>query len=623
MWKNLKIGVKLVSVGSLVVLLSAALVSTFANFKSAYAVKDLTLEQMATRAAELATLVDTAVNLEMKFAESTARSPELIEAARSVKELGREKSADRIAAAEARLSALGGVKRVAETLSSFAVVDLSGMTICSSVAANRNLDVSSRQYVKDIAGGKAYSIGLGMSKATGKPVGFIAFPLPAADGKPAGVAVDTMNISSLTDLVSKAKFGKSGYAFLAGSDGLVIAHPDPKKVLTENLLQSEGLKVLAEKMVKGQGGIEHYEENGVAMTAGYAPCALTGWSVALTAPYWEYMASVTEMRTLIILVSVGAFLIGALVFYLFSRSITVPLKKGVDFAGRVAEGDLSARMEAHGRDEVGILVEALSGMVERLSSIVADVRGASDNVAQGSGQLSSGAQGLSRGATEQAAAGEEVSSSMQQMGANIRQNTDNAMETEKIAMKAAEDAREGGKAVAATVQAMKEIAGKTGIIEEIARQTNLLALNAAIEAARAGEQGKGFAVVASEVRKLAERSQKAAGEIGELSKKSVQVAEGAGELLARIVPDIRKTAELVQEIAAASGEQNGGVEQINKALMQLDRVIQQNAASAEELAGTAEEMNGQAEQMQSTMGFFKTGDGPRKMLPAGRNGNDA
>ena len=307
------------------------------------------------------------------------------------------------------------------------------------------------------------------------------------------------------------------------------------------------------------------------------------------------------------IVTIVALIAGIGFAFLIARGIINPIIRSVVFAGKVAEGDLAARIDINQKDEVGVLAGALRQMAERLSAIVAEVRTASDNVAEGSRHLSSGAQNLSQSATEQAAVGEEVSSSMEQMGASIKQNTENAMQTEKIAMKAAEDAREGGKAVAATAGAMKEIAGKIGIIEEIARQTNLLALNAAIEAARAGEHGKGFAVVASEVRKLAERSQKAAGEIGQLSTSSVQVAEKAGELLARIVPVIQKTAELVQEISTASGEQNSGVEQINKALIQLDQVIQQNAASAEELASTAEEMNSQAEQLQSTIGFFKVG----------------
>jgi methyl-accepting chemotaxis protein len=274
-----------------------------------------------------------------------------------------------------------------------------------------------------------------------------------------------------------------------------------------------------------------------------------------------------------------------------------------DAAREVAGGNLTVQLaERSGTDE---LMRSLSSMVAKLSEVVTDVKAASDNVAAGSQQMSSGSEELSNGASEQAAAAEEASSSMEQMSANIRQNADNALQTEKIAVKSAADAQEGGRAVALTVTAMKEIAGKISIIEEISRQTNLLALNAAIEAARAGEHGKGFAVVASEVRKLAERSQKAAAEISELSSSSVEVAENAGGMLTRMLPDIQRTAMLVQEISAACKEQDAGASQINKAIQQLDQVIQQNAAAAEEMSSTAEELSTQSEQLQDTIGFFQ------------------
>jgi methyl-accepting chemotaxis protein len=274
-------------------------------------------------------------------------------------------------------------------------------------------------------------------------------------------------------------------------------------------------------------------------------------------------------------------------------------------AKEVASGNLTVQLvERSDNDE---LMKSLSAMVAKLSEVVNDVKVASDNVAAGSQQMSSGSEELSQGASEQAAAAEEASSSMEQMSANIRQNADNAMQTEKIAVKSATDALEGGKAVAQTVHAMKEIAGKISIIEEIARQTNLLALNAAIEAARAGEHGKGFAVVASEVRKLAERSQKAAAEISDLSSSSVEVAVKAGDMLTRMLPDIQRTAELVQEISAASREQDTGAAQINKAIQQLDQVIQQNASASEEMSATAEELSSQSEQLQETIGFFNIG----------------
>ncbi|MFW6037606.1 MAG: HAMP domain-containing methyl-accepting chemotaxis protein, partial [Desulfonatronovibrio sp.] len=302
--------------------------------------------------------------------------------------------------------------------------------------------------------------------------------------------------------------------------------------------------------------------------------------------------------------------------FILTRAITRPVFKGVTFSKNMAEGDLTTTLDIDQKDEIGVLAGAMQRMRDKLKDVVVDVKSASENVAAGSEELSSSSEQMSQGATEQAASVEEVSSSMEQMAANIKQNTDNAAQTEKMATQAARDAEEGGKVVGQAVEAMRQIADKISIIEEIARQTNLLALNAAIEAARAGEAGRGFAVVASEVRKLAERSQTAAAEIIDLSGSSVDVAEKAGEMLRKIVPDIQKTAELVQEIAAASREQNSGVDQINQAVQQLDQVIQQNASAAEEMSSTAEELSSQAEQLQATMAFFRIGDeagfsGPR------------
>jgi methyl-accepting chemotaxis protein len=304
--------------------------------------------------------------------------------------------------------------------------------------------------------------------------------------------------------------------------------------------------------------------------------------------------------------SVGV-IIGILTAIFLTKGITGPVQLGVEFARKLAQGDLTAKLDVDQKDEVGVLAQALRDMVAKLREIVTEVQSASDNVASGSEELSASAEQLSQGATEQAASVEEVSSSMEEMGSNIRQNADNASQTEKIALKAAQDAEAGGKAVVQAVGAMKNIAEKISIVEEIARQTNLLALNAAIEAARAGEHGKGFAVVAAEVRKLAERSGTAAAEISELSSSTVSVADQAGQMLTKLVPDIQRTAELVQEISAASNEQNAGAEQINKALQQLDQVIQQNASASEEMASTSEELSSQAEQLQSSISFFHLG----------------
>jgi methyl-accepting chemotaxis protein len=271
-------------------------------------------------------------------------------------------------------------------------------------------------------------------------------------------------------------------------------------------------------------------------------------------------------------------------------------------AQEMSQGNLTVSVEKRSQEDR--LMEALQKMVTELSGIVQEVQSAADQVASGSEEMSSSSQSLSEGASEQASNLEEVSSNMEQMSSNIQQNADNAAETEKIAQQASQDAQDGGKQVQDTVKAMKDIAEKIGIIEEIARQTNLLALNAAIEAARAGDAGKGFAVVAAEVRKLAERSGQAAKEINDLSSSSVDVAEKAGQMLDKMVPDIQKTAELVQEISSACKEQTSGAEQINKAIQQLDQVVQQNSSASEELSSSAEELSGQAQQLQETMSYF-------------------
>jgi methyl-accepting chemotaxis protein len=332
----------------------------------------------------------------------------------------------------------------------------------------------------------------------------------------------------------------------------------------------------------------------------------------------KMLSQITSSRTLIYSSSAMALLVGIALSFIIARNILKQLGNDpiviADAVKMIADGDLRVAFSAKRNRFLGVYLD-MKNMVERLTSIVCEVQSASENVAAGSEQLSASSESLSQGATEQAASIEEVSSSMEEMTANIRQNAENAAKTEQMAIKAARDAEQGGKAVTQTVQAMQEIADKISIIEEIARQTNLLALNAAIEAARAGEHGKGFAVVAAEVRKLAERSGSAAAEISELSESSVKVAEEAGRMLVQIVPDIKQTADLVQEIAAASNEQNAGAEQINKAVQQLDQVIQQNASASEEMASTSEELSSQAEQLQQTVGYFRlNGNGQAQVV---------
>jgi methyl-accepting chemotaxis protein len=329
----------------------------------------------------------------------------------------------------------------------------------------------------------------------------------------------------------------------------------------------------------------------------------------------EMAATYSVTQSSLVFGGIVGIILATIFAFWVTRSITQPLGEAVAVANALAEGDLAVKVEVDSKDETGMLLTAMQNMVGKLSQIVGDVNSAANNIASASEEVSSTAQSMSQATNEQAASVEETSASVEQMGASINQNSENAKVTDSMASQAAKQATDGGVAVKETVTAMKQIAGKIGIIDDIAYQTNLLALNAAIEAARAGEHGKGFAVVAAEVRKLAERSQVAAQEIGELASGSVSKAEEAGKLLDEIVPAISKTSDLVQEITAASEEQSSGAAQINTAMNQLNTITQQNASSTEELAATAEEMSGQAEQLQQLMSFFKVSGGSAVARP--------
>ncbi len=316
----------------------------------------------------------------------------------------------------------------------------------------------------------------------------------------------------------------------------------------------------------------------------------------------------------------GGPLVAIAMFICFSvihKSISRPIKATVTVLEAMADGkfeQVSNKKFLHKKDEIGILLRSLDATVGKLGGIVSSINNVVDNLAAGSNQMSSAASEISQGASEQAAAVEEVSSSLEEMASAVKQNVEYTDQTEKTALKAAKDADKSGNLVVQSIQAVNEIAAKILFIEEIARQTNLLALNAAIEAARAGESGRGFAVVASEVRKLAERSQSAAGEIKELSVKTTNLTNMAGETLQKLIPDIRKTAEMIQEVNGSSQEQAMGIEQINSSVMQLSQVVQNNTAMAEHSASLAEELSSQAANLEEAVSWFQFGGDGRQLI---------
>ena len=447
-------------------------------------------------------------------------------------------------------------------------------------------------------------------------------PIRDAGGKVVGlrfIGLDIMkSLEFVRSTIKGIKLGETGYVYvLDGSNtpnaGTLLIHPAQEGRNIADSKDSNGRAFIRDILDKRNGVVIYpWINSGAGETRPrdkivvFAEHKAWQWIIASGAYTDEVFSLAERMKNLLIAATfvLTIVLLGILAYYL-SRLVSKPLDELVAKSGRIAKGDLTVSFESSRRDEIGAVMAGMRRLVGQLRNTIGEVNAASDALNSAAGQVSATAQTLSQSSSQQAAAVEETTASMDEMTASINRNTENAKVTDNMAAKSATEAVQGGKVVKDTVDAMKSIAGKIGIIDDIAYQTNLLALNAAIEAARAGEHGKGFAVVAAEVRKLAERSQVAAQEIGQLADSSVKTAEHAGKLLDEMVPSIKKTSDLVQEIAAASQEQSAGVGQISGAMGQLNRATQQNASASEELAATAEELGGQAAQLQELMEFFK------------------
>ncbi|VXC64048.1 methyl-accepting chemotaxis protein [Sphingomonas sp. 8AM] len=402
--------------------------------------------------------------------------------------------------------------------------------------------------------------------------------------------------------------------------GMKIATEQGRPVWRKSLEEWNGYRAVSERVRQLAMNGHNDQAATLSMTEGRTIATKLGETLAqltaltqsqLTRADDESDTLYANARATLLVTAIAALLIAIGGALWIARLVSQGLRTVSSAVSAVADGDLSVEVAVRSDDEIKDLVDTVNRMTLRLRETIGQTTLAAQNVAAGSQQLSSSSEQVSQGATEQAAAAEEASASMEQMAANIKQNADNATQTEKIARQSSQDAELSGQAVEKAVIAMRTIAEKIGIVQEIARQTDLLALNAAVEAARAGEHGRGFAVVAAEVRKLAERSQTAAGEISGMSSETVTAAAQAGEMLTKLVPDIRRTAELVAEISAACREQDIGASQINEAIQQLDKVTQQNASASEQISSTSEELAGQAEELQESIAFFRV-DGGRK-----------
>lgn len=511
------------------------------------------------------------------------------------------------------------------------IIDADGKRAIGTYIPSKMPDGSSSEIIDKINRGERY-----MGRAFVVNAWYITAyePIRSDNGEITGmlfVGLPEESAGTVREHITKTLIGDTGYIYVLDSKGNYIVSQNGERdgeniweakdasgrffiqeIVRKALLLKPG--EITEEMYPWQNPGDPAARDKIARIGYFAPW---DWIIGAGSYIEEFTASgiiieeiALKSHLIIAVVCIISLVLAVIMAMMFGSSFTKPVIVSSMIMEKVSLGNImleSSHSYSDKKDEIGKLLLSTKKMTEKLSEIVTLVKEASGNVASGSQQLSNLAQTLSQGSTEQAASVEDVSSSMEEMTANIIQNADNALATEKIAKQSAESAKEGGEAVSETVTAMNHITDRVTIIDEIARQTNLLALNAAIEAARAGEHGKGFAVVAHEIRKLAEKSQKAASEIIDLSNNSKSIAEKAGKLLNDMIPEIGKTAELVQDIAGASAEQRTGAERINKAIYQLNQVVQQNASSSEELAATAEELNGQAVQLEDTISFFNIG----------------
>ena len=555
--KNKTLGFKLVAGGIIAVLIPILVIGIFAAVKASGALETVAKERAVEGAAKLANLVQEVLAVELKVAGEIAVSGDAVNAAA----YGNAEAMSR------RLA--DAMQKIGKDYETIVIADANGVVVADgSNGAMKGINVTDRAYFQKAKDGKANVGAVVRSKKSGMPITTVCAPI-MQDGRFVGAAAIIIKMDSLADKVT-AKFGQTGFGFMVDPTGLLIAHPDKANILTLNMTTLKGMEALTKDMLAKQTGVQNYVFKGTQKIAGFAPVELTGWSIGVTQNADEFLGAAHTIRNVIAIIGLLFLALTIAAVTLFARSISAPIKNAVDQMNETA-----------------------------------------NQVAAASNQVASASQSLAEGASEQASAIEETSSSLEEMSSMTKQNAGNAAQADSLMKQASQVIKMANESMGSLTHSMTEITAASEetskiikTIDEIAFQTNLLALNAAVEAARAGEAGAGFAVVAEEVRNLAMRAADAAKSTSGMIEGTVKkIREGsslvvkANEAFGEVSASTSKVGELVGEIAAASQEQSQGIDQINKAVAEMDKVTQSTAASAEESASASEEMNAQAEQM--------------------------
>jgi methyl-accepting chemotaxis protein len=567
--KKRTLGFKLTAGGIMLMLIPLVVVGGFAVWKAMSALQGSTAEKAAQIAKDISTMIEMTLREEMKISTQLAGQSYVVEAASRVAKDGTDRAAaeiERLQSEFAKVEKAGGTD-----YECIFVADSRGTIFADgSNGKMKGIAVGDRDYFTNAKAGKVNVGSAIKSRATGNPVVVVASPVYGKDGEFVGAVGAILSINFIGERIQTVKVGLTGYPWVIDKSGLFVSHPKKENILELNAAKLDGMKEITDRMIARLAGIEHYTFQGVKKIAGFAPIDHTTWSVAITQDETEYQAEAHTIRNVILIVGLVFLTLAIVAVTFFARSITVPVTRSVH----------------HLNDSA-------------------------DQVAAAAGQVSSASQSLAEGASEQAASIEETSSSLEEMSSMTKHNADNASTADMLMKDSRQMVERANGSMTELTKSMDEITKASEetskiikTIDEIAFQTNLLALNAAVEAARAGEAGAGFAVVANEVRNLAMRAAEAAKNTSVLIEGTVKKVKEGSDLVSRtneafsgVSKSAAKVADLVSEIAAASGEQAQGIDQINKAVAEMDKVTQQNAANAEESASASEEMNAQAEQM--------------------------